>query len=83
MYRLIAGEDLFKNPRDVYKFRYMGIPSPPSVAIDDWANFVARLIIADPNRRLGVAAALGNTWFSGTNENRRVISSGPDLRPYQ
>ena len=78
VYRLIAGKGLFKNIGEVYRFRHTETPSPVSLLMDgglcgdDCADFVGKLIIADPNRRLGATAALGHPWmlrFSETDKN--------------
>ena len=88
MYRLIAGNNPFKNLGDVYQFKFTGAPSPrsalldlPGLCGDDCANFVGELITADPARRLGAATALKHPWmlrFGGRDPipHKLEISSG-------
>ena len=84
VYRLIARKGLFKSLSDVYTFKFTGAPSPVSSLInlglcgDDCADFVGKLITADPNVRLDAAAALGHPWMlrlSGTDQNGKYTIS--------
>ena len=81
VYRLIAGRDLFKNLDAVYTFKFTGTPSPVSALMDcgdDCTDFVEKLIIVDPGRRLDATAALNHPWMlrsSGTDKDRKYIIS--------
>ena len=89
VFRLITGRDFFKNHYAVYKFKFIGAPSPVPALVhvgcgDDCSDFVGRLITADPDERLCTAAALDHPWmlpFSGTdNYNNRKYTITPNLR---
>jgi len=84
VYRLIAGNDLFKSFGDIYKFKYTGAPSPESALVDrglcsdDCVKFVANLITVDPSRRLDATAALDHPWIlrlSGSAESCKYTIS--------
>ena len=81
VYRLIKGEVFFQNVDAIYRFKYMGEPSPASALVDcggDCPDFVGKLITADPDRRLCAATALDHPWmlrFSGTDKNHQYTIS--------